>query len=214
MACSACQPTKRREDRLEIRLTPKAKSMLKRAASVERKTVSAFILDKALAAAAETLADRREFRLSAKQYDAFPAALDAPVKPPPRLEQLSAQTHVLAQDLRVPGYYGLPAGSVTPDETTERVRKGQTRHPIPVILLARLAVDASAGGKGLGAALLKDALMRTAQAAHTIGARALLVHAKDDSARTFCEHFAFESSPSDPYHLLLITKDLLRIIGQ
>ena len=70
--------TKRREDRLEVRLTPKAKSMLKRAASVERKTVSAFILDKGLAAAAETLADRREFRLSAKQYDAFVAALDAP----------------------------------------------------------------------------------------------------------------------------------------
>ena len=54
-------PMKRREDRLEVRLTPKAKSMLKRAASVERKTVSAFILDKGLAAAAETLADRHEF---------------------------------------------------------------------------------------------------------------------------------------------------------
>lgn len=80
--------TRRRDDRLEVRLTPKAKAMLKRAASVERKTVSAFILDKGLAAAAETLADRREFRLSAKQYDAFVAALDAPTKPRPRLEKL------------------------------------------------------------------------------------------------------------------------------
>ena len=80
--------TKRREDRLEVRLTPKAKSMLKRAASVERMTVSAFVLDKGLAAAAETLADRRDFRLSAKQYDSFIAALDAPVKPRPRLEKL------------------------------------------------------------------------------------------------------------------------------
>jgi uncharacterized protein (DUF1778 family) len=79
---------KRREDRLEVRLTPKAKSMLKRAASVERKTVSAFILDKGLKAAAETLADRREFRLNAKQYDAFVAALDSPTKPHPRLEVL------------------------------------------------------------------------------------------------------------------------------
>lgn len=78
---------KRREDRLEVRLTPKAKSMLKRAASVERKTVSAFVLDKGLEAAAETLADRREFRLSARQYDAFIAALDAPTKPRPRLEE-------------------------------------------------------------------------------------------------------------------------------
>jgi uncharacterized protein (DUF1778 family) len=80
--------TKRREDRLEVRLTPKAKTMLKRAASIERKTVSAFILDKGLAAAAETLADRREFRLSSKQYDAFVAALDAPAKPRVRLEKL------------------------------------------------------------------------------------------------------------------------------
>jgi uncharacterized protein (DUF1778 family) len=87
--------TKRREDRLEVRLTPKAKSMLKRAASVERKTVSAFILDKGLAAAAETLADRREFRLSAKQYDAFVAALDAPSKPRPRLERLLKTSSVL-----------------------------------------------------------------------------------------------------------------------
>jgi len=79
---------RRREDRLEVRLTPKAKSMLKRAASVERKSVSAFILDKGLTAAAETLADRREFRLSAKQYDAFVAALDTPQKPRPRLEKL------------------------------------------------------------------------------------------------------------------------------
>jgi uncharacterized protein (DUF1778 family) len=79
---------KRREDRLEVRLTPKAKSMLKRAASVERKTVSAFILDKGLEAAAETLADRREFRLSAKRYEAFVAALDAPPKRRPRLEKL------------------------------------------------------------------------------------------------------------------------------
>ena len=86
---------KRRDDRLEVRLTPKAKTMLKRAASVERMTVSAFILDKGLAAAAETLADRREFRLSAKQHDAFIAALDAPSKPRPRLQQLLKTPSVL-----------------------------------------------------------------------------------------------------------------------
>ena len=112
------------------------------------------------------------------------------------------------------GYYSLAAGSVTHDEALERVRKGQSRHPIPVILLARLAVDASVHGRGLGAALLKDALLRTAQAAETIGARALLVHAKDDNAKTFYEHFTFEPSPSDPYHLLLIMKDLLRFVRQ
>jgi uncharacterized protein (DUF1778 family) len=82
-------------DRLELRLTPKAKSMLKRAAAVERKTMSAFVLDKGLEAAAETLADRREFRLSTKDYDAFVAALDAPVKPRPRLTKLLTVPSVL-----------------------------------------------------------------------------------------------------------------------
>jgi len=126
----------------------------------------------------------------------------------------SAQTYVLAKDLVVAGYYSLAASSVSHDEATERVKKGLARHPIPVILLARLAVDASLQGKGIGPALLKDALMRTAKAADTIGARALLVHAKDDNAKGFYEHFTFEPSPSDPYHLLLIMKDLLRLVGQ
>lgn len=126
----------------------------------------------------------------------------------------SAQTYVLAKELQVFGYYSLAAGSVTHDEATERVKKGQARHPIPVILLARLAVDGSLHGKGIGAALLKDALLRTAQAADTVGARALLVHAKDDNAKAFYEHFSFEPSPSDPYHLLLIMKDLLRMVAE
>ncbi len=123
----------------------------------------------------------------------------------------SAQTYVLAKDLRVLGYYSLAAGSLSHDAATERVKKGLAQHPIPVILLARLAVDLSIRGKGVGPALLKDALLRTAQAAETIGARALLVHAKDDEAGAFYEHFNFDASPSDPYHLLLIMKDLLAI---
>ena len=91
MASSA----KRRDDRLELRLPPKAKTMLKRAASAEEKTVSAFVLDKSLEAAAETLADRHDFRLSAQQYDAFVAALDAAPKARPRLERLLAEQSVL-----------------------------------------------------------------------------------------------------------------------
>jgi uncharacterized protein (DUF1778 family) len=84
-----------RTDRLEIRLTPKEKSILKRAALVEHKTVSAFIRDKGLSAAAETLADRPAFSLSAKQYHAFVAALDAPRKFRPRLEKLLRTPGVL-----------------------------------------------------------------------------------------------------------------------
>lgn len=126
----------------------------------------------------------------------------------------STQTYVLAKEFTVFGYYSLAAGSVSHDEATERVKKGLARHPIPVILLAHLAVDVSLQGKGVGAALLKDALLRTAQAADTIGARALLVHAKDDRVKAFYQHFTFEPSPSDPYHLLLIMKDLLRVAGK
>jgi GNAT superfamily N-acetyltransferase len=125
----------------------------------------------------------------------------------------SAQTYVLARDLVVSGYYSLAAGAVTHQAATERVKKGLARHPIPVILLARLAVDRSVQGRGVGPALLKDALLRAAGAADTIGARAVLVHAKDNAAKGFYEHFDFEPSPSDPYHLLLIMKDVKRILG-
>jgi GNAT superfamily N-acetyltransferase len=123
----------------------------------------------------------------------------------------SAQTYVLAKDLTVLGYYSLAAGSVTHDAATERVKKGLARHAIPVILLARLAVDKTLQGKGIGPALLKDALMRTASAAATVGARALIVHAKDDQAKSFYEHFNFEPSQTDRYHLFLIMKDLQRL---
>jgi GNAT superfamily N-acetyltransferase len=125
----------------------------------------------------------------------------------------SAQTYVQADGLVVKGYYSLAAGTVSHEEATDRAKKGLARHPIPVILLARLAVDVSMQGKKIGPALLKDALRRALHAADTIGARAVLVHAKDDNAKGFYEHFTFEPSPSDPYHLMLIMKDLRRIIG-
>lgn len=79
---------KRREDRLEIRLSAAAKKVLERAALSQNKSISAFILDNGLTAAAEALAERREFKLNAKQYDALVAALDAPSKPKPRLARL------------------------------------------------------------------------------------------------------------------------------
>jgi len=79
-------------------------------------------------------------------------------------------------------------------------------------LLGRLAVDEREKGKGLGRALLLDALTRTARAADTIGVRALLVHAIDEDAKRFYKHFNFETSPVDPMHLLLLIKDL-RALG-
>lgn len=122
----------------------------------------------------------------------------------------SAQTYVIC--LRgaqtVVGYYSLAVGSIEPSAATGRVVKGLARHPIPVMLLARLAVDHQYKGAGLGKALLKDALLRTAQAADYAGIRAVLVHAKDDAARNWYLNFDFEPSPSDPYHLLLLVKDI------
>jgi GNAT superfamily N-acetyltransferase len=82
------------------------------------------------------------------------------------------------------------------------------RHPVPVMLLAQLAVDHPEHGRGIGAGLLKDALQRTALAADLAGIRALLVHAKDEAAVAFYRHFNFDPSPTDPFHLFLLIKDI------
>jgi predicted N-acetyltransferase YhbS len=81
------------------------------------------------------------------------------------------------------------------------------------MLLARLAVSTAWQGRGLGAGLLKDAMQRTLQAADIAGIRAFAVHAKDESARRFYEHFGFIPSPTDPLHLFLLIKDIRRIAG-
>jgi GNAT superfamily N-acetyltransferase len=120
----------------------------------------------------------------------------------------SAQTYVCCINSQVVGYYSLVVGSVNPESAPSRVMKGLARHPVPVMILARLAVDQAHQGKGLGQALLKDALLRTAQAADIAGMRALLVHAKDETARQWYESWEFESSPTDSFHLFLLLKDL------
>lgn len=120
----------------------------------------------------------------------------------------SAQTYVCCQGDGVAGFYSLAVGSVDPDAAPSRAMKGLARHPVPVMILARLAVDQEPQRKGLGQALLKDALLRTAQAADIAGIRCLLVHAKDDAARHWYESWEFEPSPTDPYHLFLMLKDL------
>jgi GNAT superfamily N-acetyltransferase len=106
------------------------------------------------------------------------------------------------------GYYSVAAGSIDRQDAPIRVAKGLARHPIPVVLLTRLAVDASEQGTGLGKALLKDALIRIAGAADIVGACAVLVHAIDDDAAAFYRHFGFEPSPVHPLQLMLLMKDL------
>jgi GNAT superfamily N-acetyltransferase len=112
----------------------------------------------------------------------------------------------------VVGYHSVTASSVGRDDAPARVAKGLANHPIGVALLGRLAVDRRQHGKGLGRALLLDALMRTAQAADTIGIRAILVHAIDEDAKRFYLHFNFEVAPVDPMHLMLLMKDLRALL--
>jgi GNAT superfamily N-acetyltransferase len=125
----------------------------------------------------------------------------------------SSQTYVCCQDNLVVGYYSLTVGSIAFETASSRVTQGLARHPVPIMLLARLAVDKNHQGIGLGKALLKDALLRTAQAADIAGIRCLLVHAKDEEARKWYESWEFESSPTDPYHLFLMIKDLKAMLS-
>ncbi len=124
----------------------------------------------------------------------------------------SAKTYVAVRGDRVAGYYALTAGSVHKHETPERIAKGLANHPVGVVLLARLAVEVNEHGKGLGKALLFDALKRIEEAAEIVGVRAVMVHAIDDAARQFYEHFQFDPSPIDPFQMMLLLKDIRRAL--
>ncbi len=120
----------------------------------------------------------------------------------------SAKTYVATQEDRIAGYYSLTTGSVHKHETPEPIGKGLANHPVGVVLLARLAVDIRYQRMGLGKALLFDALRRIADAAEIVAVRAVLVHAIDNGARQFYEHFEFEPSPIDLFQLMLLMKDV------
>lgn len=126
----------------------------------------------------------------------------------------SAQTYIGLVNETVVGYYSLAVGQVEYSGASERMRKGLARHPVPIMLLARLAVHKDWQGKGVGRALLRDAVLRTIQASEIAGIRALVVHAKDDAAKRYYEQFDFVSSPTDPLHLFVLLKDLRRMIPE
>jgi GNAT superfamily N-acetyltransferase len=124
----------------------------------------------------------------------------------------SAKTYVALAENRAVGYYSLTTGSVHKHESPARIAKGLANHPIGVVLLARLAVDNRQQGKGLGKSLLFDALSRIEKAADIVAVRAVMVHAIDEAARNFYEHFEFEPSPVDTFQLLLLLKDLRKAV--
>jgi GNAT superfamily N-acetyltransferase len=104
-------------------------------------------------------------------------------------------------------YYTLAYGSVEHEDAPARTRKGLAKHPVPVMIVARLAVARKFRKLGLGKHLLRDALLRTLQAAEIAGLRAVVVQAKDEEAKCFYEHYRFESLSSDPLKLALLLKD-------
>ena len=105
-------------------------------------------------------------------------------------------------DLHVIGYYALAAGAVTHQESTRAIRQNMP-DPVPVMVLARLAVDVRAQGIKLGAALLRDAVQRCQLVSQNAGVRAMLVHALNDQARQFYEYYGFKAAPSHPMTLML-----------
>lgn len=132
----------------------------------------------------------------------------------PNQQAGAAQTYLGMDGDAIAGYHTLAVGSVTLEKSPERLKKGlPARHPIPIMLLARLAVDQRWQGQGVGKSLLRDAMLRTSQAAEIAGIRAFAVHAKDEEARRFYEHFDFVPSPTDPVHLFILLKDVRRLVA-
>jgi ribosomal protein S18 acetylase RimI-like enzyme len=114
----------------------------------------------------------------------------------------ASRTFVVVTGLtHVMGYYALAAGAVAHDGATRAIRQNMP-DPIPVMVLARLAVDTRAQGMHLGGALLRDAFLRCQRVAQETGVRALLVHALNDRARSFYEHYGFRASPVHPMTLM------------
>jgi len=122
----------------------------------------------------------------------------------------SAKTFVVGEDDRVVGYFSLTVGQVDTLDAPERIRKGMGRYPIPVVILARLAVCRQDQGRGIGIGLLQDAIRRTLLIAAQAGIRAMLTHPIDADAARFYSRFGFVASPLREQQLLLLLKDAQR----
>jgi GNAT superfamily N-acetyltransferase len=125
----------------------------------------------------------------------------------------SARTFVVVEGLRVVGYFSLAVGQADAMEVPDRIRKGMGRYPIPVVILARLAVSLKDQGKGIGVGMLQEAIRRTIAVADQAGVRALLTHPIDEDAARFYRRFGFELSPIREQQLLLLLKDARKLLS-
>lgn len=124
----------------------------------------------------------------------------------------ASRTYVIAEGAEVVGYYCLSTGSIVLSAAVGRVRRNMP-DPVPIMLLGRLAVAVSHQGRGLGTALLRDAVLRTLQAADIVGCRALLVRALHKKAAVFYENAGFQSSPIDPLVYMILLDDAKKAIA-
>ena len=124
----------------------------------------------------------------------------------------SARTFVVCEQDRVVAYYSLTVGQIDTLEAPERIRRGMGQYPIPLVILARLAVDMDYQKRGLGFSLLQDAIMRTVSISDQAGIRALLTHPIDAEADAFYRRFGFKSTPTHDRQLILLLKDARRLM--
>ena len=122
----------------------------------------------------------------------------------------SAKTFVVVDDDRVAGYFSLTVGQIDTLDAPERIRKGMGQYPLPVVILARLAVSTTDQGRGIGVGLLQEAIRRTMLIAEHAGIRAMLTHPIDEDATRFYTRFGFIASPLREQQLLLLLKDARR----
>jgi GNAT superfamily N-acetyltransferase len=170
-------------------------------------------VDNIMAMAAGWWGGRQEGSLGHKPHGADPTGTPRPERLA-RMNQTSGdtRTYVVHRDLKVVGYHSLAPGSISRKEATLRASKSAPE-PVPIVLLARLAVDKQEQGQGLGPALLKDALKRTYAGAEIIGGRAILAHAIDAEAAAFYRKYGFEPCQGLELHLMLLMKDLHASLG-
>jgi len=117
----------------------------------------------------------------------------------------ASRTYVVTDESRVVGYYSLASGAMALNHAPPALKRNMP-DPVPMAILGRLAVDFAWRGRGLGVALLQDAVLRTLRAASIVGIRGLLVHALSEPAKAFYQHHGFVASPTQPMTLILSLK--------
>ena len=125
---------------------------------------------------------------------------------------VSAITFVVCDEERVAGYFSLTVGQIDTLEAPERIRSGMGQYPIPLAILARLAIDLDYQKRRLGFSLLQDAISRTVAIAEQAGIRALLTHPIDAEADAFYRRFGFEPTPAHERQLILLLKDARQFV--